>query len=499
VQFRSPSFPVLAAALALAGPACTQAPTDTFTDTETALVGLLVRPSEFLGDTPCSTAPGAMRSYVVTLVDRTYAEVCGDGVCQPSETEGSCARDCKADHSCGNGKCDDDLNGQKDVTKETDETCPVDCDGVLPPPFTLASSLPTPCSAGVRFNKVVAGHAYSAFIDGYEEEAEQIWPQTICGDSVCRPPETKDSCPVDCGKLSRCLHDGNCQGFAIGGDIKETSVNCPLDCGGSRVDYKAMRSGSRHMQYADSSGKPASPRWLATCGMGDQARTTIAFSGTTLLNACDPLVDGGAEAAETAVEIAPEDALGLLKCTGDTGQGEVGVASFDIESRDGLGDLLGIGCKDPPFVQRYTGDALVPESTISFFVSARAQKGSDPVWGSECSAVVKEGLTVRAACAPLSAKGMLRIDIAHVIYVFDPKSNCSGDIASYDASLKESGVVRTAIPCTEDISFGPLPPGPATVDVVVHTKDGYDLFAAACTANVEAGRTTTAVCQLNNP
>lgn len=444
MQFRSPSFSALSAALALAGAACTETPTTTLTDTENAIVALFVRPSEFIGDTPCGAAPGAMRSYVVTLVDRTYSDTCDEEPCQP--------------------------------------------------PFTLASSLPTPCSAGVRFNEVVAAHSYTAYIDGYEESADQIWPQTICGDSVCRAPETADSCPVDCSKVPTC-GDGKCRAFEGGSGVKETAVNCPLDCDGAKVDYKAMKSGSRHMQYADSIGKPASPRWLGTCGEGDQAKTLVALTGTTLLNACTPLIDGRAEPPESAVEIAPEDALGLLKCAADTGPGEVGVASFDIQSEDGLGDLLGIGCSDPPFVQRYTGDALVPGSTISFFIAARAQKGSDPVWGSECSAVVKDGLTVRAACAPLSDKGSLRIDIAAVLKELGVA--CSGDIASYDVSLTGGGIVKKAIPCTQSTTFGPLPPGAAAADMVIYTKDGTDLFTATCAAKVEAGRSTAADCTLN--
>ncbi len=80
-----------------------------------------VRPSDFLGDVSCSTNPGAMRSYVVTLT--AYDDA-------------------------------DDVTG-----------------------FTLGSSVATPCSFVVGFREVVTvGKRYTAEVDGYDLPPEQLVP-----------------------------------------------------------------------------------------------------------------------------------------------------------------------------------------------------------------------------------------------------------------------------------------------------------------------------------
>lgn len=404
--FRSPWFhglrgvPItlatLAAGLALGVSGCNEE-TDTTTDTETSsLLSIYVQPSLFIGDVPCSSAPGAMRSYVATLVDRTNPEV----------------------------------------------------------PFTLPSSLPTPCSMGVRFNDVVAGHRYTAEIDGYEAFADEI-----CPEGCFLPNGTKD--------------------------------------------YKVLRSGSRHMAHAD--GSAAEPRWLATCGSvdgdsgsggsggDDQPYTIAADTGTTVLAACSPLVDQGAATDQTGVEIGPQDTLGALACADD---GVSGVAEFDIEAAGALPDLLGIPCTDAPFVQKYQGAGLVPGALASFFVAAHQKKGGPITWGAVCSAVVEKGLTVRAACTPLSAKGSLHIDIAGVLGAFGV--SCSGDVVSYDATVTGPGgtIEKTDVSCTGSPSFGPLDPGDYTTQLVIRTADGKDLFSATCFATVQPGRVTTGDCTI---
>ncbi|MCC6556786.1 MAG: hypothetical protein IT372_27835 [Polyangiaceae bacterium] len=79
---------------------------------------IVVDPIAFLGDVQCSDAPGAMRSYVATITDRTDP-------------------------------------------------------GAL---FTLPSSPPVPCSQPVQFRYVVPDHVYTAEIDGYEQRVQDLVP-----------------------------------------------------------------------------------------------------------------------------------------------------------------------------------------------------------------------------------------------------------------------------------------------------------------------------------
>ena len=83
--------------------------------------GIQVDPLQFLGTIECSREPGAMQSYVATLVDVTIS---------PG----------------------------------------------LDTPFTLASSPPTPCSEPIDFRFVLEGHEYIAFVDGYTAASTTLTP-----------------------------------------------------------------------------------------------------------------------------------------------------------------------------------------------------------------------------------------------------------------------------------------------------------------------------------
>lgn len=376
-------------ALAAGSGACTSTSTTTTTtdDSDGTTVALLIRPASFLGTTPCSAAAGAMRSYVATLVDVTDPAV----------------------------------------------------------PFTLPSSLPAPCSQGVRFDDVAPGRSYVLHIDGYEAFATEIGPT---------------------GWI-------NANGQA---------------------DYTALRSGSRHMTAAN--GTPVAPRWLGSCGEGDNAPAVPPETGLGTITECDPVTDAAPGSTDTFIEVAPQDALGALRCASDPDKGPLSVASFDLIPQGGLPGLLGIPCLDAPFVQTYSGGALSPGATVDFFVGAHAAAGGPVVWGATCSALVEEGLTVRAACSSLSASGALRIDVTSLLDLVD--AECSGEIQSYDAELTAGDVtlVQEALPCTGDATFSSLEPGSYTARATLLTKDLAELFQFTCTATVEPGRTATAECLL---
>ncbi len=439
MQFRSPKRGVprglLVLALALSAAGCETETDEILSDDSSSDAALLFRLSDFLGDVPCSSAPGAMRSYVATLVDRTASDICGDGACISPETAESCPRDCAEDAPCGDGTCAD----QGDEP-ETAETCPVDCGGTLPAPFTLPSSVPVSCSQGVRFDNVAGGHRYSVQIDGYEAFASELGPEGWSD------PDTR---------------------------------------------FAALRSGSRHM--VDAAGLPVTPRWLGACGEGEQARTVVLSTGTSVVLECDPPADTGAP-AQTAVLVEPQSALGSLRCVDPEEPGEPAVASFDIFPQNGLPNALGIACGNVPVSQTYTGDKLVPGQAVDFYVAARAETDGGVTWGSTCSAVVKAGLTVTAACAPLSDRGSILVDMAAVLKAAD--SACGSDFATFDIELTGAGatVKQSGFPCEKLHLLGPLLPGEYSLLLSVHADDGLPLFSAECSASVEPGRAVTANC-----
>ena len=107
-------------ALALASLACDET-SDSDLDldaTTTQPTSILVDPSYFLGDVPCTAAAGAMQSYVATVLD---------------VTDGSA-------------------------------------------PFPLPSSPPLTCGASVIFRQILVGHVYRVQIDGYDVSAETLTP-----------------------------------------------------------------------------------------------------------------------------------------------------------------------------------------------------------------------------------------------------------------------------------------------------------------------------------
>ncbi|MDI1478967.1 hypothetical protein [Polyangium sp. y55x31] len=107
-------------ALALASTACDET-SDTDTDLETTTTlptSILVDPSLFMGDVPCSAASGAMQSYVATVLDVTDASA----------------------------------------------------------PFPLPSSPPVTCTASVIFRQVLVNHVYRVQIDGYDVPAAELVP-----------------------------------------------------------------------------------------------------------------------------------------------------------------------------------------------------------------------------------------------------------------------------------------------------------------------------------
>ena len=370
---RLPSLSALIAAiLPVFAVACTTSTTTTDTTNSEDASGtsrLKLLPTSFLGDTPCSAAPGAMRSYVATL----------------------------------------HMADAEDVA--------------------LVTSPPVPCGVGVLFESYL-----------YDPDGD--------GQSGIETINTERQYTI------------SVQGFeAFAADL-------------------------------DLSAKPAPVgRWSAACGSKD-APILPRDDGATLVEDCTLLVDAKAGSTVTAVTIDPRAALGTLACAGEGAPGQQTVAAFDIQSNDGLGDTLGLPCSSAVEPIVISGSKLKDGATVSFYVAAHAAKDGPVAWGAMCSAVVEAGLTVTAACTPLTSEGGVLIDLASVLAPFDIV--CGGDFSSCDVVVTsgEQTTKASGITCGAPSAISPVAQGPYELTLTVPGKDGKPVFSAKCEGSVDPGRST---------
>ncbi|WP_437737925.1 hypothetical protein [Sorangium sp. So ce1335] len=371
------------AALALA--ACQEGSGGAADDDQPIQTSLTIDPLAFLGDVRCSNEPGAIRSYVATL---------------------------------------------------TDESAPGG-------PFTLASSPPIPCSSRVSFTFVVAGHEYTARIDGYEQYAEELTP---VGDET---------------------------------------------------------SGSRHMLV---DGAPVAPRWTWACPGPDAAEDAdklVAATGVNVVvQGCAPLT-GPAEPASAAIVIDPASALGALGCDGDDDGGAI--ASFDVVPQDGaLAPALGVGC--PPAEPVVYDLGVDPGRAYLFRLEAKDAAG-DLLFGSSCFAAASAGVTVTATCDPLSATGALELDLAALLAGEDLACGAGaatyratvplpgGDPPGPEGDQPGTEALHVGpVPCGDRALLSTLAPGAYEAAVEVLDAAGAPVLSAACSGEVRPGATTRAAC-----
>ncbi|WP_433936942.1 hypothetical protein AB3662_20005 [Sorangium cellulosum] len=361
-------------ALALALGACEEG--TGAADDQPIQTSLTIDPLAFLGDVRCSNEPGAIRSYVATLTDESAA------------------------------------GG----------------------PFTLASSPPIPCSSRVSFTHVVAGHEYTARIDGYEQYAEELTP---VGDET---------------------------------------------------------SGSRHMLL---DGAPVAPRWTWGCpgpDAADDADKLVAATGVNVVvQGCAPLT-GPIDPAGSAIVIDPASALGALRCEGDDGA----IASFDIVPQDGaLAPVLGVGCPpaepvvydlgvDPGRAYVFRLEAHDAAGDLLFGASCFAAASAGVTVTATCDALSATG-ALELDLGALLAEKELACGAAASTYtatVQPPEGDQSG------AEKLEVG----PLPCGDRALLQALAPGAYEATVEVRDARGASALSATCRGEVRPGATTRAAC-----
>ncbi|MGK3993919.1 hypothetical protein [Sorangium sp. So ce1024] len=384
------------AALALAPAACEDG-TRTDSD-ETIQTSLTIDPLAFLGDVRCSNEPGAIRSYVATLTDE-------------SATGG---------------------------------------------PVTLASSPPIPCSSRVSFTFVVAGHEYTARIDGYEQFAEELTP---VGDET---------------------------------------------------------SGSRHMLL---DGAPVAPRWTWACpgpDATDAADKLVAATGVNVVvQGCAPLT-GPTDPASAAIVIDPASALGALRCDGDGGA----IASFDVVPQDGgLAPVLGVGCPpsqpvvydlgvDPGRAYSFRLEAKDAAGDLLFGSSCFAAASKGVTVTATCDPLSSTGALELDLGALLAAED-LACGAGASTYTATlplPQGDQPGSGDDQPGSGDDQPGSGDDQPGTnEELRVGPVPcgnrallsalaPGAYEASVQVLDARGASVLSAACSGEVRPGATTRATC-----
>ncbi|MFH1529682.1 MAG: hypothetical protein ABIK09_02985 [Pseudomonadota bacterium] len=191
--------------------------------------------------------------------------LCGNGLCDPSETLCTCPLDCGdpcVDVECGvdpvcgvecpacpqyltcdGGTCVTVCGNGQCQPGETKCNCPEDCG--------------QPCANKTCGTEPVCGEFCGTCSNGYTCSGNNCYP--ICGNGQCQAGETKCTCPQDCGQpcagrvcgndpvcgvycgvcpdqnKQYCGYDGKCY-LACGNQncesqFKETMCNCPQDCG----------------------------------------------------------------------------------------------------------------------------------------------------------------------------------------------------------------------------------------------------------------------------
>ncbi len=133
--------------------------------------------------------------------DCVEPNVCGNGICDPDESEASCERDCA--EVCGNGRC-----GGLEVF----ETCAIDCDPVCGDGTCEGDE----DSLGCSFDCLAT--CGNAACDGLEDRDNCPRDCGFCGDGACQdgaesasltPPAGQESCVVDC-VITGCQRDSDC-------------------------------------------------------------------------------------------------------------------------------------------------------------------------------------------------------------------------------------------------------------------------------------------------
>jgi hypothetical protein len=240
------------------------------------------------------------------------------------------------------------------------------------------------------------------------------------------------------------------------------------------VPFGTVDSGSRQMHDA-ATGEVVEPRWTTHCGGTASTGALVETNQRVTIRPCDALEDAAPSA--TLITLGPEDVLGSEACT---------VApDFSIEPETAsLPPSPLVDCDAAPVAYE-----VAPGSHHVFYVTAHV---GDALLGATCSATAVGGLTVSARCNPLSEGGTAEISLAGLLDGADQPVCAPGRY--FDVFFGDQVLNGLPIACGTSAQVGPAPPGVQIFDVVIFDTAGTPIPAVQCGAEIEAGRTTAALC-----
>lgn len=160
------------------------------------------------------------------------APVCGDAICTAGE---DCPADCAAEGPvCGNFVCD---------AGESNATCPTDCAPVGPVCGDGTCDVGEECAEDCGPVGPVCGDGTCDDGEECAEDCGAVGP--VCGNFVCEDGESNETCPLDCAPVGPVCGDGMCDdgevcaedcgpiGPVCGNEMcedGESNETCPVDC-----------------------------------------------------------------------------------------------------------------------------------------------------------------------------------------------------------------------------------------------------------------------------
>ncbi|MDP2341599.1 MAG: tandem-95 repeat protein [Deltaproteobacteria bacterium] len=259
--------------------------------------------------------------------------VCGNGLCEGGESTPfrNCTQDCPR---CGNGSCSSDDG-------ETSQTCPTDCgtscgDGVCNGDETAQSCSLSECA--------VCGDGLCSSNENSQNCCNDCGPS--CGDFNCNCGEDS-SCSQDCAAVIPFCGDGSCQTNLDNCQFNctiEDRFNCPADCppfcGDGVCDGNESLFSCRDDCgfCGDGTCDPSEGEGCVDCAFcGDRGGGPVCTEGErfTCPSDCPRCGNGVCESTVTSSEDCPEDCNGFCG-DGRCNEGEEGFGCSDCVCGDGV-------------------------------------------------------------------------------------------------------------------------------------------------------------------